>query len=140
MLWPKSWTRRVQDVNRYKTLASFSLIAILGTTLVGCGSSPAKSATSASAPSAHGHRPHKHGHGRRHRLVRTKGAVVSVSSTHLVIKTSTGAQKSFTLSSHTKYRQKRQKIALSAIHTGAAVTVLTHTTPKKTRTLLVRLP
>ncbi|HBQ94393.1 MAG: DUF5666 domain-containing protein [Firmicutes bacterium] len=96
------------------------LIAALALSITGCGaaqaSRPAPPASS-SATATHTKKTHKS------KGIHVKGAVTSISASKLIVKTKTGTVFTFTLSSHTKYREKKKPINSAQIKTGETVAV-----------------
>lgn len=102
-----------------KSLGLLAFVSLMGVGVAGCGSSQATSAavvpTPHSAAKTSHHHPGKLGH--------VKGTVTQVTASQLLVKNAKNKTLTFTLGSHTKYRQKKVTITLSKITTGSTVTV-----------------
>lgn len=117
-------------------LATVVLAGTLATAVAGCGATAAANASNTTASASVSASKHHH---KKPHLHRVKGQVVSVTATQIVVKTKTGTQFTFPISSKTHFRQKKTTITASSIHTGATVLVVSRHTPKGTVTMAIHL-
>ena len=90
--------------------------------VTGCGAAQASHAKPPASSSQSSTHTKKKAH--KSKGVHVKGAVSSVSSSKLIVKTKAGTVWTFTLSSHTKYREKKKTISASQIKAGETVGVV----------------
>ena len=99
------------------------LIAGISLWVAGCGTAASQPAAGTASPSAshsvsHSKKAHKP------KGIHVKGSVTGLSSSQIVVKTKTGTIWTFTITSHTRYRQKKQTIKASQIKPGNTVMVI----------------
>ncbi len=98
------------------------LISVMAVSVTGCGAAQASHTTpqaSASHSSTHTKKkPHKQ------KALHVKGSVSSVSSSKLIVKTKAGTVWTLALTSHTKYREKKNTISSTQIKPGETVVVV----------------
>lgn len=102
-----------------KSLGLLAFVSLMGVGIAGCGSSQAASAAAVPAPHSAAKTPHHHAA----KLGHVKGTVTQVTASQLLVKNAKNKILTFTLGSHTKYRQKKATIAFSKITTGSTVVV-----------------